>query len=117
MYFHSLSLSRRFIYTLYQSPKMLLFDILVFFSFSSVMWKTLKFVKYKIWAKVGSTVTSQLQGHRFNPELRLVSVSFTTCSPFVCMCFLQVIWFPLTVQKHAGRWECVNFCVNSIPMD
>lgn len=46
-------------------------------------------------------LTQPHMGHWLDPELRLLSVWGLPC---VLMDFLQILWFPLTVQNHAGRW-------------
>lgn len=68
----------------------------------------------------GTVGASQLQGPRLDPELMLIYVRSLACSPSVPVGFLQVLWLPLTSQKHnyaklsLGVNEPVNLCVHSV---
>lgn len=55
----------------------------------------------KQWPTFEVVSTSELQGPQFNPELRLLSIGYST--PF-CAGFLQVHWFPPPSPKHAKKW-------------
>ena len=49
---------------------------------------------------VVSTIASQQEGSRFDPQLGPFCVEFV-CSPRVCVGSLRVLRLPPTVQKHA----------------
>ena len=52
------------------------------------------------WLAVFSSVASQQEGLGFKSQLWPFCVEFA-CSPCACVGFLQEVWFPLMIQRHA----------------
>lgn len=85
--------------------------------FSKSVWETFTSSMILKYETLGSFVTSELQSPRFYPEPRLLSVS---CSPHVCVGFVQVLQFPptspvLAVNEYVCPWcSKMDLCTTQV---